>query len=78
MRRRTQNSLEWWGLAAKIEDSKKYRLPTPPPKHSSPGYITKKAPLKIENRVNKLDNFKRRLFEDEIEAIEEMDKKENF
>lgn len=35
LRRRPKNSLEWWGLAAKIEDSKKYRLPTPPKSQSA-------------------------------------------
>jgi hypothetical protein len=42
LRRRPQNSLEWWGLAAKIEDSKKYRLPTPPAKSQSSKHLTRK------------------------------------
>ena len=46
MRRRTQNSLEWWGLAAKIEDTKKYKLPTPP-KSQSAKHMTRKGPLII-------------------------------
>jgi hypothetical protein len=41
MRRKAQNSLEWWGLAAKIEDSKKYRLPTPPKAQSAKQFIRK-------------------------------------
>ena len=60
--------MEWWGLAAKIEDTKKYRLPTPP-KSQSVKHLTRKEPLNMGHRISKLDYFKRRLFEDEIEAL---------
>jgi hypothetical protein len=42
VKRKNQNSLEWWGLAAKIEDSKKYRLPTPPKHHQSAKQLVRK------------------------------------
>jgi len=63
--------MEWWGLAAKIQDSKKYKLPTPP-KVISEKNLRRKEPLALPQRTSKLDYFKKRLFEEDIEGLEEV------
>jgi len=63
IKRKPEISLEWWGLAEKLEGSKKYRMPTPP-KSKSQQNLIRKEPLLLQQRTNKLDYFKRRLFED--------------
>lgn len=41
LKKRSEISLEWWGLAEKIEGSKKYRLPTPPHTQSQKNMVRK-------------------------------------
>lgn len=41
MKKKQEISLEWWGLAAKINDTKKYRLPTPPKSQSLKSFTRK-------------------------------------
>ena len=46
LKKRSEISLEWWGLAERIEGSKKYRLPTPP-HSSSQKCLVRKEPLML-------------------------------
>ena len=76
-KRRQKQSFEWWGLAQKGEVSKKkYRLPTPPHRCSSQPRMVRKGALELPQRISKLDYFRRRIFEDEMEELERLEREE--
>ena len=70
-KRKNPESLEWWGLAQNTVGNKKYKLQLPKFEHVDPLKSLKSQPMSetTNYRLSKIQEFRRKLFEQDIDQM---------